>query len=192
MANCEDNIPLENLDYCPTDEVNPGVSEVGVYAASVQDFKTIEKPSDLSEGIDLADVATIKESHEFQTNRGFHKINITSESGIVETEQTGDKGNISFANSLTGSLQGTGARNAGWVRKYKNAPMIFIVKEKNSDIKQIGSELSPAYMVEVTGTSGKAAGDSKNMTVKFSDNQNYPAPEYAGTIEEFTESGNEA
>lgn len=187
MAECEDVIPLENIESCPTDEVNPGVSEVGIYAAAVTDFDKIEEPANLKDGTDLADVATIKESHEFSEDRGFHKVQITSESGMVETENGGEKGNISYLNSVTGALQGTGPKNAGWLRKYKNTPMIFIVKEKNGDVKQIGSELSPAYLIELAGTSGQAAGDVKNMVFKFQDSQNYPAPEYDGTIEEFSE-----
>jgi|AntDeeMinimDraft_5_1070356.scaffolds.fasta_scaffold09399_3 hypothetical protein len=185
MATCEDSIPLENLDFCPTDEVSAGVSEVGVFGAAITDFETIEKPEDLETATTLESLATVAAAHVFKLDRGFHKIYVNPDSGMVETAQVGEKGNLSFQNSLTGSLQGTSAKVAGYLRKYKNTPMIFIVREKNGDIKQIGSELSPAYLSETTGTSGSKPGDVKATTVKFMDTQNYPAPQYDGTVQEF-------
>ena len=182
---CQDTIPLENLEYCQNTETAPGVSETGVYGAAVSDFETIAKPADLSTATDLASLATITEAHTFKEGRGFHRIYINPDSGLVETAHGGEKGNLSLNNSFTGTLQGTGPKTAGYVRKYKNVPMIYIVKEKSGNVKQIGSELSPAYMIEVTATSGQKPGDNKNTIVKIQDTQNYAAPEYSGTIQEF-------
>lgn len=183
---CTDAIPLESLDFCPTDEVAAGVSEVGVFAAAISDFATIAKPADLSTGTDLASLATIAEAHTFKPDRGFHKIYINPDSGMIESPQVGEKGNISFQNSFSGALQGTGPKVAGYLRKYKNTPMIFVIKEKNGDVKQIGSELSPAYLSETNGSSGSKPGDVKATTVKFMDTQNYMAPQYDGALVEFT------
>jgi len=185
MANCEDVIPLENIDYCPTEEIVAGVSETGVFGASVYDFATIAKPLNLKTGTSLESIATIAEAHTFKAERGFHRIYIDPDTGLVDTAQVGEKANLNFNNSFTGGLQGTGAKNAGYVRKYKSTPMIFIIKEKDGHIKQIGSELAPAYMTEVTASSGQKAGDVKRTTVKFMDTLGYPAPEYAGVITEF-------
>ena len=182
---CTDVIPLENLDFCPTDEVAPGVSEVGVFAAAISDFETIAKPADLKTGTTLESIASVEAAHVFKLDRGFHKVYVNPDTGIVDTAQVGEKGNISFQNSFSGALQGTSAKVAGYLRTYKNTPMIFIVKEKNGDVKQIGSELSPAYLSETTGTSGSKPGDVKATTVKFMDTQNYPAPQYDGAIQEF-------
>lgn len=185
MPNCEDVIPLENIDYCPNEEIVAGVAETGVFAASVYDFLTIAKPLDLKTGTSLESLATIAEAHTFKEGRGFHRIYLDPDTGMVDTAQVGEKGNLNFNNSFTGGLQGTGAKNAGYVRKYKSTPMIFVVKEKDGHIKQIGSELSPAYMTEVTASSGQKAGDVKRTTIKLMDTSPYPAPEYAGVITEF-------
>lgn len=185
MQNCEDAIPLENLDYCTTQEVAAGVSEVGVYGAAISDFYTIQKPASLTDATDLEDLATITAAHIFKENRGFHRIYINPDSGLVESTQAGEKGNLSIQNSFMGSLQGTGAKTAGYVRKYKNVPMIFIIKEKSGDIKQIGSELSPAYFSETNATSGQKPGDTKQTTIKIMATENHPAVQYDGTIQEF-------
>ena len=183
---CEDSIGIENIDFCPTAEVTPGVSEVGVYVCAVADFLTIAKPAGLDIATTYEEAATIDTAHTFEAPKGFHKVYINPDSGMVETAQIGEKGNMSFQNTFTGSLQGTGAKGAGWLRKHKNMPVIIIAKEKSGTVKQIGSELSPAYISEVTGTSGSKPGDVKATTFKFMDTQNYPAPEYAGAITEFT------
>ncbi len=187
MPNCEDTIPLENVEFCPTDEIAAGVSETGVYGASIYDFAPggIKKPADLETATSLEAAGTIADSHIFKEGRGFHKIYINPDTGMVDSAHAGEKGNLSLTNSLTGSLQGTGAKIVGYTRKYKNTPMIYIVKEKNGDVKQIGSELVPAYMSEIAGTSGQKPGDVKATTVKISDTQPYMAPHYAGTIQEF-------
>lgn len=185
MSECIDGIALENLDYCPTDEITPGVSETGVFAAMISEFDTIAKPKDLKEGATLEEIATIAEAHTFKEGKGFHKIQLIPDTGLVETETVGEKGMKSFANSFSGEVRGTGAKNAGWLRKYRNVPMIFIVREKDGNVKQIGSELSPAYVTDPALSSGQSSEDKKMTEIKISDVQNYPAPEYAGTIEEF-------
>ncbi len=182
---CEDVIPIENLDSCPSDEVAAGISEVGVYASPVRDFLVIAAPKDLKTAVTNEELAKIAEAHTFKEGKGFHKVAFIPDTGMVETAHVGEKGNLSFQNSLGGQLKGTGAKTAGYLRRYKNEAMIYIVRERNGDVKQIGSELSPAYLIETAATSGQKAGDIKGTTVKFQDNQNYPAPEYAGTIQEF-------
>lgn len=183
------NIPVQNLDFCPGDEVTPGVSETGVFAAKLSEFDTIEKPVDLETATTLEEAATISAAHTFldTTNGGFHKIQLLPDSGLVETTPVGEKGSLGYENKFTGELRGTSAKVAGYLRKYKNEPMIFIIKEKNGDIKQIGSENSPAYMTpDGSATSGQAGGDKKMTSVVFSCTENYPAPNYEGTITEFT------
>lgn len=182
---CEDVIPIENLDSCPSDEVAAGISEVGVYGSPVRDFLTIAAPKNFSTAASNEELAAIAEAHTFSEGKGFHKVAFIPDTGMVETAHVGEKGNISFQNGIGGQLKGTNPKVAGYLRRYKNEPMIYIVKEKNGDIKQIGSELSPAYLIEVAGTSGQKAGDVKGTTVKFQDTQNYPAPNYDGAIQEF-------
>ncbi|MCT8340507.1 hypothetical protein MG296_10615 [Flavobacteriaceae bacterium TK19130] len=183
---CTDTIALENLDFCPSDEVAAGVSEVGVYFSPLDKIETIAGVPALSAATTNKEAATIDTAHTFTGDNGFVKVYINPDTGMVESTQVGEKGNMSFQNSFTGALQGTAAQVAGWIRNNKNRPGIWIIKERNGDVKQIGSELSPAYFSEVTGTSGQAPGDRKATTIKIMDTQPYPAPEYAGTITEFT------
>ncbi len=183
--NCEDPIPLENLDYCPNDEIAPGVSEVGVYFAALSDFASIAKVPKKSEAASLTALGTIAEAHTFKEGRGFHKLYIKPDTGLVDGAQAGEKGGLSIANNFGGTLPNTGARTGGWIRKYLNVPGIVLVRERTDLVKQIGSELSPAYMSEVTPTGGQKPGDSVGVTIKITDSSGSIAPVYAGTIQEF-------
>lgn len=182
---CEDVIPIENMDSCPSDEVVAGISEVGVYGSPLADFLTIAKPKGKDTALTNEELAKIAEAHTFKQDKGFHKVDFIPFSGSVDSNQVGEVGNISFENSINAAIKGTNARVAGYLRRYNNVPMIYIVKEKNGDVKQIGSELSPAYISEVSATSGKKAGDSKSTTIKIADTQMYMAPNYEGAIQEW-------
>lgn len=185
MAECTDPIPLENLDYCPTDEIVAGISEVGIHFAGINDFETIAWVPKLSDATDLESAGTISESHTFKTDRGFHKVYAKPESGMLDGAQAGEKGNLSIANGFVFTIPSTGARAVGWVRKHLNMPCIVIVVQRNGEKKQIGSPNSPAYMSEITPTNGQKPGDAVGITVKVSDSIPHPSPVYAGTIQEF-------
>lgn len=186
MAECTDPIPLENLDYCQTDELLPGVVETEVYAALTDDFETIAYTPKYSEGTDLASLGTISEAHTFVSDKGFHRVRVRVDTGLVDGAQVGSKATLNIQNNFTGVIPSTDAAAVGWVRKHLNRPMIIIVKERSGKLKQLGSANSPAYMLEVTPTSGAAPGDAKGITVKFTDTQLHPAPVFEGTITEFT------
>jgi len=183
---CVDTIATENIDFCADQENPAGISPVEIYAARVIDFETIIKPAALGVATTLELAGSIVDPHAFPAGKGFFKINILPDTGSVETTNEGEKGSKTNTNVFSGTLPGNSARNIGFIRKYQNVGMIFLVKQINGEIRQIGSEDSPAYLTEASGTTGLKAGDINGMPVKFADVQSYPAPVYTGTITEFT------
>lgn len=183
---CTDTIVTDNLEFCVDTEVAVGISTVEIFACPVKDFDTIAKPPAKNVATTLEEAGTISDAHTFTGDLGFFKINILPNTGLIETTSEGDPGTKTCANSFSGVLQGTTAKIAGFIRKYQNLPMIFLVTEVTGEVKQIGSQYSPAFLTELTGTSGQKAGDVKGTTVKFADTQAYPAPTYTGAITEFT------
>jgi len=186
MPTCSDTIVTENIDFCADQENAAGVSPVEIYAVRVSDCLTIAEPPALGTATSLAAAATIATAHTFAVGKGFFKINILPETGVVETTNEGEKGAKTNTNTFGGTLPGVNARNLGFIRKYQNVGMIFIVTQINGDKRQIGSKNSPAYLTEAPGTTGIKAGDINGIPVKFTDVQMYPAPIYASTITEFT------
>lgn len=184
---CTDTIATENLDYCPDSENPAGISPVEIFAARVSDFDEIAAPPALNVATSLAEAATISDPHTFTAPKGFFKISILPDTGLVETTNEGEKGSKSNSNSFSGTLPGTGARVAGFIRKYQNVGMIFLVTQINGEVKQIGSKISPAYLSEASGSTGQKVGDVHGTPIKFTDTQAYPAPVYTGAITEFSE-----
>ncbi|MGB5818830.1 MAG: hypothetical protein WBG90_05045 [Saonia sp.] len=183
---CLDTIVTENMDFCADQENAAGISPVEIYAARVQDFDTIEKPLALGVATTLVEAGSITTAHTFTAPKGFFKMSILPDTGSVETTNEGEKGSKTNTNSFGGTIPGNSARNVGFIRKYQNVGMIFLVKQINGDVRQIGSEDSPAYLSEASGNTGLKAGDINGIPVKFSDVQAYPAPVYTGAITEFT------
>ena len=183
---CTETIALEHIDYCPADEIAAGTTTTEIYAAPLSEFLAIIAPPALNVATTLSEAATIVGPHTFTSPAGFIKLNILPDTGNVESPMVGEKGSKSFANSFGGTLPGTSARNLGFGRKYKNVPMIFLVKQNNGDIRQIGSETRGAYFEEFTPASGAKPEDVNGIPFKITDVQAYPAPVYTGTITEAT------
>lgn len=183
---CVDTIVTENMDFCADQENPAGVSPVEIFAARVKDFDAIIAPLALNVATSLEAAGSITGPHTFPANSGFFKINILPDTGVVETANQGEKGSKTNSNSFGGTLPGTGAKVSGFIRKYQNVGMIFLVTQINGDVKQIGSKISPAYLTEASGNSGIKPGDVQGTPVKFTDVQAYPAPLYTGVITEFT------
>ncbi len=185
MPDCIDTIVTDNMDYCPDQENPAGVSPVEIFAARVADFDEIMAPPALNVATTLEEAGTIVGPHTFTPPKGFFKITVLPETGMVDTQNQGEKGSKSNVNNFAGTLPGTSAKVTGFIRKYQNVGMIFLVTQVNGEIKQIGSKNSPAYLSEATGSSGVKPGDVHGTPIKFSDVQAYPAPVYTGTITEF-------
>ena len=186
MPDCPDPIADENIDFCPTTETAAGVSETQIYAAYLSDFETLNAPPALTAATTYTEAATIIAAHTFATGKGFFKINVLPDTGLVESTLVGEKGSKSYSSSFSGTLSGTSARNKGFGRLAKNAPMVFLVVQTNGDIVQLGSETRGAYFEEFNATSGAKAEDVNGITFKITDVQSYPAPNYTHTITEFT------
>ena len=181
-----DTINTENLDFCANAENVPGVSPIGVFACPVADFDTIAALPAKDAVTTLEAAATIPGPHTFSATKGFFKIAVLPNTGMVESAAEGEKGSKSFTNSFSGTLPNISAKSKGFLRKYQNVPMIFIVPQLNGDNVQLGSATSPAFLTEGTPSTGAKAGDVVGIPVKFSDVQGCPAPIYTGTITEFT------
>ena len=183
---CVDNIVPENIDFCPTDESVGGTSEVDIWWCEHKDFDVIAEPPALDVAVSYAEAATISDPHTFTAPNGFKKLAILPDTGQVESPHQGEKGAKSVANAFMATIPGVSPRNVGWLRRHKNVGMIFLVRERNGNLRQIGGKTNPAYIEEATPASGLKAEDINGIPVKISDVQAYAAPFYTGAITEFT------
>lgn len=183
---CNNNIVDENLDFCPTDEVAAGTSETEIYGAFISDFDVLQEPTALDVATSYAQAAEISAAHTFQPGKGFFKLNILPDTGKVSSTLTGNKGSKSFVNSFAGTISGTSARNLGFGRRAKNAAMVWLIKEANGNVRQLGGKTRAAYFQDFNPDSGATPEDINGIPFNISDVQAYPAPVYTGAITEFT------
>lgn len=186
MSTCTNNIADENIDYCPNDEIAAGVNEVEIYGAYVSDFDVIQSVPALDAATTLEGAAIISETHTFKTDKGFHKLNVLPDTGNVESPLIGNKGSKSVNNRFSGTLPGTSARNKGYGRLVKNAPMVYLVKVRTGEFVQIGGVNGAAYFEEYGPNTGTAPEDVNGTPFVISAIDVVAAPVYTGTITEFT------
>ena len=79
-------------------------------------------------------------------------------------------------------IPGNSKKLLGFIRTFKNVPMVFCVTERDGQKRLIGDKFNPAYMSEVEGTTGKGGEDNKGVQFTI---EAYSLPiVYEGTIQE--------
>lgn len=184
MPGCFDGVVNENLDSCINAEVQAGVSEVGVYYAKHDDTLVIPEPPKIGDvGADFEGVVTVDEDITFAAGKGFGKIVIQSDTGEVMLALVGNKGNKKTKNSFSFYVASNAKKLLGFVRTFKNIPMIFIVTERDGQKRLIGDKFNPAYLSEVAGTTGKGGEDDKGIQFTI---ESFGVPiVYEGVITEY-------
>lgn len=168
-----------------------GIQHTHIYFAASDWFAAggIKKPKTQSVAATLAELATISENHVFETGYGFMKLRATPKTGNVESPSAGEADGKVVNNVFTFMVPGSDAEVAGFRRRFQNRDGIWLVKEIDGTVRQIGSEEIPAIMETVTGTLGGGGHDGKKgRTFEIHDFQAYEAPVYSGTIQLATES----
>jgi len=184
---CYDNIPIENLGACTNVELASGVSETDIYYAPVDFIDQDAEPTALgTTGATFEQLGKISTDITFLSGKGFKKLRIMPETGEVKDELTGNKGNKKVKQSFEFMIANTDATLIGFVRQYKNVPMVVLVRERTGRIRKIGSKANPAFFDAVSITTGKTAEDDSGMTLTVTAVSGSPAPEYAGAITEMT------
>lgn len=162
MAGCFDNVENENLDACLNSEIQSGVSEVGVFYTPFNFVNTIPMPKNIGdEGYNFESAVTVTEDITFNAGKGFGSISVQSDTGEVRLELPGNKGNKKTKSVFEFTVPGNDKKTLGFIRTFKNIPMLFLVTERDGQKRQIGDRFNPAYMMEVAGTTGKTGEDDK-------------------------------
>lgn len=161
---CFENIATEDLDQCINAEVQAGVSEVGVYYAVHSDITTFPMPVDFDDPTFTYETAVaVDDPIVFAAGKGFGKIVIQSDTGEVQLEAGGNKGNKKLKSVFPFYVAGNNKKLLGFIRARLNTPLLFCVTERNGQMRLIGDKFNPAYISEVKGTTGKGGEDDKGV-----------------------------
>lgn len=180
---CFDDLPVEDLDACVNNEVQAGVSEVGVRYAIHPQIATFPMPLNYGDaGYTYETAVAVTEDIVFDAGKGFGKITIMPDSGEVICELVGNKGNKKTKSSFPFAVSGNNTKALGFLRTHKNTPMIFCVPERDGQNRLIGDRFNAAYIVEGKATTGKGGEDDKLINFTL---ESYCVPiVYSGVIQE--------
>lgn len=184
MPGCFDDVVNESLDFCLNAEIQAGVSEVGVFYAKHSDALVIPEPLKIGAvGANFETVVTVTADITFTAGKGFGKILVQPDTGEVLLSLVGNKGNKKTKNSFNFYVASNDKKLLGFVRTFKNIPMIYIVTERDGQKRQIGDKHNPAYMLEVAATTGKGGEDDKGTQFTI---ESFGVPiVYEGVITEY-------
>lgn len=161
---CFENMETEDLDQCLNAELLAGVSEVGVHYAVHSDITTFPMPIGFDDPtFNYEKAVEVATPIVFTAGKGFGKIVIQSESGEVQLEAVGNKGNKKLKSVFPFYVAGNDKKLLGFIRARLNTPMLFCVAERNGQKRLIGDKFNPAYISEVKGTTGKGGEDDKGV-----------------------------
>lgn len=161
---CFDNLVLENLDACINNEVQAGVSEVGVHYAVHAQILNFPMPKNVGDvGYTYETAVAVTTPITFLAGKGFGQITVQSDSGEVMVELVGNKGNKKTKSAFAFYVPGNSKKLLGFLRALKNVPMLYLVTERDGQKRLIGDKFNPAYMSEAKGTTGKGGEDDKGI-----------------------------
>jgi hypothetical protein len=179
---CFDNLPVEDLNACINNEVQAGISEVGVHYAVHPHIATFPMPLNFgAPGYSYETAVVVTEDIAFNPGNGFGIINIMPDSGEVKVDLVGNKGNKKTKSSIGFAISANDAVALGFMRTHANTPMVFCVPERNGQKRLIGDAFNAAYIVEGAATTGKGGEDDKMINFSF---ESYCVPIiYKGAIQ---------
>ncbi len=164
MANCFENVPHENIDNCPNQEISAGISTRLFYTPA--DNVTMTIPSSGS-ATALEDVVKLgADAITFKEGKAWKFIDVQMDEGELKAPLVGNIGNKKSKTELEAFIPGVKAKNLGFLSLYKNIPMIFGVIDTNNNKWVVGTTVNAAYIDTGDTTTGKKFEDNAGTTLK--------------------------
>lgn len=177
--NCFTDIPVEDINICPNEEVQAGLSPKALFMPLHFLDTGAEAPVPTLLG-GLEGAGTIATNIVPKEGKGFIEIDLQVDLNSVSTALVGNRGNKKDQTTLNVFIPGTRAKVLGFKRLYKNIPGLYIVKDYNGRTFLVGTNLAPAYLDNLEVTTGQGNEDNNGGTGTMISNANLY--EYTGDI----------
>lgn len=183
MADCFENIPVEDILNCPNAELQAGLSPFADFLPHPH-LQTMTLPV-AGPTSTLENLGTVSADIVPIAGKGFVKLDLQVDLNSVSTSLVGNRGNKKDQTTLNIFIPGTKAQVLGFKKTYKNIPGIFVVKDYNGRQFVIGTKDAPAYIDNLEVTTGMANEDNNGATGTIISNANLY--EYTGVVTYLTE-----
>lgn len=170
MADCMEEIPLENILVCSNEELQAGLSPKMQFIPE-KDVTTLTLPV-VDGDSTMADAVTITAEIEAAVGKGFVEIDLQVDLNSLDDALAGNRGNKKDITTLTAYIPGVKADVVGFKKLYKNIRGIFSVKDYNGNRWIIGTKDAPAYFDNFVINTGTAQEDNNGGTVTVIANTN--------------------
>ncbi|WP_185210625.1 hypothetical protein [Elizabethkingia meningoseptica] len=179
MANCFDNIRVENVNHCPNDEITAGLSTKLNYAPE-PDVETLTLPT-ITDALSYEERITISNTGLVtKTGKGFKQIDILVDENELTASFVGNKGNKKMKTDLDAFIPGFKGKVIGFLQTHKNTPLILNIKDSTGQGWVIGDKINPAFIDTAEVKTGKKFDDNSGATIKITSNS--PIRMYNGPI----------
>lgn len=154
-----------------------------VYLAFHEDIEQFPTKPEDDASVSMENLAKLVGNFVFKPGKRFIELRIVGDTGIVLSEQQGERGGMSYKNSIQFLLAGGNAKILGLEERCTNREVVVLGQDKEGLMRVIGHEHEGAYIQPQNSTTGTAAPDRKGATFNFACSDFGPAPIYPGTID---------
>lgn len=117
-----------------------------------------------------------------KTTKRFFKGYFTLNTGEVKWDSIGPIDGKSFKHTFELSRPSADAKSLAWLDLNKNANLVIIARDKDGEIRVVGSEFMSAKLESSAGTTGKSGEDLKGDVITFFSELESPPKFYPGAI----------
>lgn len=167
MANCFDNVRVENVNHCPNDTTVGGLS-VDLFYIPAAHVETLTKPA-VTDAMSYAKRMTLTAVTPVAT-KGFKRLSVMVDENELSSLLVGNKGNKKPKVELDVYIPNFKKENLGFTVTHKNTPMIYAIKDSTGQPWIIGDKDGPSYFETADGKTGKKYDDNSGITIKISAN----------------------
>ena len=167
MANCFDDVRVENVNHCPNDATVGGLS-VDLFYIPAAHVATLTKPT-VTDAMSYADRMTLTALTP-EATKGFKRISVMVDENELSALLVGNRGNKKPKVELDVLIPNFKKENIGFALTHKNTPMVYAIKDSTGKFWVIGDKDGPAFLETADGKTGKKYDDNSGITVKISAN----------------------
>lgn len=154
-------IPLEDIETCPNEETQAGLSPE-CHFSPTRNIESIPLPEPPFEKME--DSATIDGSIVMKEEHVYAKIDLQADLNDLNSALIGNKGNKKDQTTLNIFVPGMRAKLIGFKKMYKNVKGSFIIDDNNGNLYVLGTPKKPAYIDNFEISTGQGEEDNNGAT----------------------------
>ncbi|MDR2205757.1 MAG: hypothetical protein LBE36_06355 [Flavobacteriaceae bacterium] len=158
---------VEDIDHCPNQDLGSGI-KTRLYYAPVSFFKLIKLPNEnlgYEQSVKIWDSDVV-----FQSNVSWSYIDVLVDENELKTSIDGGDFRQKETSTLNFFVLGFNKKNAGFIKKCKNEPMVFGIEDSEGAFWLLGNLRNRAVLTSAEGSTGKQYDENSGFSVTVSAN----------------------